>query len=68
MTSHPHQNCKTCGLEQVLYSEKVWQMDRFSQDSHIYLLYCIHVGDTGLRGPTGEAGIPGTKGDQGKIV
>ena len=22
-------------------------------------------GDTGLRGPVGEAGIPGTKGDQG---
>ena len=25
----------------------------------------IYTGDTGLRGPIGEAGIPGTKGDQG---
>ena len=29
-------------------------------------LYCIiHTGDIGLRGPNGEAGIPGTKGVKG---
>ena len=27
--------------------------------------FIVHTGDTGLRGPVGEAGIPGTKGDQG---
>ena len=28
-------------------------------------IFCIYTGDTGLRGPVGEAGVPGAKGDQG---
>ena len=33
-----------------------------------FLLTYTHTGDIGLRGPVGEPGIKGTKGDQGDFA